>query len=122
MTIHSSAPAQEETPHETEITTILISDALRRRAQSLIKDRSIDGQSRALIRYALENSDAWLAEIVRLFDAGKSITAELELSETPETNEENSSEEKIEVLAEIICRAGDEPERKSAAVRAHGYA
>ena len=88
MTIHSSAPAQEETPHKTETTTIPISDALRRRAQSLINDRSIDGQSRALLRYALEKSDAWLAEIVRLYDGGGSITAELELSETPETNEE----------------------------------
>lgn len=58
MTAHTSATALEETPHVTETTrTTIISDALRRRAQSLINDRSIDAESRALIRYGLEIND-----------------------------------------------------------------
>jgi D-aminopeptidase len=61
MASHSSASTREETPHVTEtITTITISDALKRRAQSLINDSSIDSQWRAVIRYALETNDPWL--------------------------------------------------------------
>ncbi len=50
-----------------------ISSALKRRARSVIKDRSIDAQSRALIRYGLETNDPWLAELVRRADAGETI-------------------------------------------------
>lgn len=38
----------------------------------------------------------------------------MDFSETPEPNDDESTEEKIEALAEMICRAGDEPETKSA--------
>ena len=41
MANHSSASVRVETPHETETTPITISDALRRRAQSVINDRSV---------------------------------------------------------------------------------
>ena len=40
---------------------------------SVIKDRSIDAQSRVVIRYALETNDAWLPELVRRADAGETI-------------------------------------------------
>ena len=50
-----------------------ISNALRRRAQAVIKDRSIDAQSRAIIRYALETNDPWLPDLVRRVDAGETI-------------------------------------------------
>jgi hypothetical protein len=50
-----------------------ISSAVKRRAQSVIKDRSIDAQSRALIRYGLETNDPWLAELVRRANAGETI-------------------------------------------------
>lgn len=117
MVIHSSATALGETPHVTETTrTTTISDALRRRAQSVINDRSIDAESRALIRYGLEINDPILAELVRRADAGESILEALPDGEISETNAEDSSEETVEVLAEIICRAGDEPEIKSAAL------
>jgi len=53
---------------------------------------------------------------VRLADAGESIVAALERSEISETNEDDWSEERIETLAEIVCRAGDEPATKSAAL------
>jgi hypothetical protein len=51
----------------------IISNAVKRRAQVIIKDRSIDPQSRALIRYGLETNDPWLPELVRRVDAGETI-------------------------------------------------
>lgn len=45
-----------------------------------------------------------------------SIVDALERLEISETDKDDLSEEKIETLAEIICRAGDEPETKSAAL------
>jgi len=117
MAIHSSATALEETPHETDTTrTTTISDALKRRAQLVINDRSIDAESRALVRYGLEINDPCLAELVRRVDAGERVIDALERSEISETNEDDLSEERVEALAEILCRAGDEPETKSAAL------
>jgi hypothetical protein len=117
MESHSSATARSEAPHATETTSSrTISEALKRRAQSVINNRSIDPESRALIRYALEINDPCLAELVRRADAGESIVAALECSEISESNEEDWSEERVETLAEIICRAGDEPDTKSAAL------
>ena len=57
MTTHSSATLREETLH--------VNDALKRRAQSIINDKSIDAQTRAVIRYGLEINDPWLPELVR---------------------------------------------------------
>ena len=109
MSTHSSATALEQTPHETETIQITISDALRRRAQAVISDRSIDPQWRAIVRYALETNDPWLADLVRRADAGETIIDTIDFSQTPESNyEDDSSEEKVRALADIICRAGDE--------------
>jgi hypothetical protein len=105
--MHGSASAQEETPHETETIQITISDALRRRAQSVINDGSIDPQWRSIIRYALEISDPLLPDLVRRADAGEKIIETTEFS-TQEINEDDSNEEKVEALTEIICQAGDE--------------
>jgi hypothetical protein len=44
----------------------------------------------------LETNEPWLAKLVSCADAG-------------EIDEHDSSKEKIEALAEIICRTGDEP-------------
>src|ERR1043166_42445 len=117
MDCHSSATARSETPHATETdSTRTISGALKRRAQSVIKDRSIDPESRALVRYALEINDPCLADLVRRADAGASIVAALKRSEISESNEEDWSEEQSEPLEKIICGAGDEPATKSAAL------
>ena len=51
MVNHSSATARVGTPHETETTQITISDALKRRAHSVIDNRSIDPQWRNIVRY-----------------------------------------------------------------------
>ena len=116
MTNHSSATARREAPHVNRTTrTNTIVNALKRRAQAVLNDTSIDAQSRAIIRYALETNDPWLAELVRRADAGESVVDNLCVLETPQTDE-SSSEEKIKALAEMICRGGDEAEAKSAAL------
>jgi hypothetical protein len=51
----------------------IISNAIKRRAQAIIEDRSIDAQSRAIIRYGLETNDPWLPELVRRIEAGEPI-------------------------------------------------
>ena len=53
---------------------------------------------------------------MRRADAGEPIVDTIDLSETPATNEADSSEEKIEALAKMICSAGDEAGTKSAAL------
>ncbi len=85
------------------MTTHSSATALRRRAQSVLNDRSIDPQWRAIIRYALEINDPWLADLVRRADAGEPIIDTIDFLLEPETNKE-----KIEALAEIICRADEE--------------
>ena len=106
MTTHGSATVRE-TPHETETTQITISDALRRRAQAVINDRSIDPQWRNLIRYALEINDPWLSDLVRRAGAGETIIDTIDFSQTPEPDEDDATKDKIEALAEIICRSGE---------------
>src|SRR5215213_5464052 len=108
MTLHSSATALDETSHDIETTQTTIADALRRRAQSVINDRRTDPQWRTIVRYALEINDPWLADLVRRADAGETIIDTTDFSQTLETNEDDSSEEKIEALAEVICNASDE--------------
>jgi hypothetical protein len=108
LNTHSSATALSETLHETETIQITISDALRRRAQAVINGSSIDPQWRNIVRYALEINDPLLPDLVRRADAGEKIIDTTVFSETSEDNEDVSNEEKIEALAEIICRAGDE--------------
>ena len=67
MATHTSATQRVEKPHENRTTrTATIIDALKRRAQAVLNDKSIDPQSRAIIRYALETNDPWLAKLVRL--------------------------------------------------------
>ncbi|HEY4426035.1 MAG TPA: hypothetical protein VGN10_17625 [Pyrinomonadaceae bacterium] len=112
MSTHSSsAPEREATPHETNNT---ISDAVKRRAQSLINDRTIDASDRAFIRYALATNDApGLSELVRRVDAGEPI---IDDSYLLEANDEISTEEKLERLAAMICQAGSLPETRSAAL------
>ena len=110
MTSHSSATALAEAPHETETTTIItVSDATRRRAESVINDRTIDPQWRIIIRAALELNDPWLAELVSRAEAGENIVETFESLRTPDADKEDTTARRIEALAEIICRAGDEP-------------
>jgi hypothetical protein len=86
MSNHSSA--RPHTINSTNNKTI--SDALKRRAQSVINNKSIDAGTRAVIRYGLEINDPWLPELVRRVDVGETIIDNLNIPPT--------SEEKIEAL------------------------
>jgi len=90
MSTHVSATALEETPHGTVTTQITISDALRRRAESVINDSGTDPQWRSIVRYALEINDPWLADIVRRADAGERIIDTVDFSLEPQFNEDDS--------------------------------
>ena len=93
MTSHSSASVRE--PHVNRISrTNTVINALKRRAQAVLNDKSIDAETRAILRHALETNDPWLAELVRRADAA--------------TGQTDSTDEHIEALAEIICGAGNE--------------
>lgn len=117
MTTHSSATMREETPHVNRTTrTATIINALKRRAEAVLNDRSIDPHSRAVIRYALETNDPWLAKLVRHADAGEPDIGTIDFSQTAGTDEDDPDVEKVEALAEMICRAGDESGTKSAAL------
>ena len=99
MDSHSSATAR---PHVTRTTrTNTIMNALKQRAQAVLNDTSIDPQSRAIIRSALETNDPWLARLVR--------TANAVESPEPENDGDDGHREKIEALAEIICGGGEGP-------------
>src|SRR5262245_65403551 len=107
MANHSSATVREHTPHANQTSrTNTIVNALKRRAQSILNDTSIDAESRAIIRYALEINDPWLAELVRRADAGEAVIGTTGFSKIHEANDE-TSEEKIEELAELIWRTCD---------------
>ena len=86
MARHSSATTREEksttnrtsTLRETESDNInstrkshIIDASLKRRARLLITNSSIPGQTRSMIRYALEIRDPYLAQIVRRVEAGE---------------------------------------------------
>jgi hypothetical protein len=81
----------------------------------VLNDKSIDPQTRAIIRYGLEVNDPWLAELVRRADAGETIVETVDFSQEPALSDADSNDQ-IETLTEIICRAGDEPETKSSAL------
>ena len=71
---NDSSATMRETPHVNRISrTNTIVNALKERAQAVLNDRSIDPQSRAIIRYALETNDPWLAELVRRVDEDETV-------------------------------------------------
>lgn len=88
MVTHSSP-----TSHANRTTrTATIINALKQSAQETLNDPSLDEQSRATLRHALETNDPWLADLVRREEADKN----------------DSGRRKVEALAEIICGAGDQ--------------
>jgi hypothetical protein len=112
MTImaNDSSASVRENPHVNSRTNTFI-NALKERAQAVLNDPLIDAPSRMIIRYALETNDPLLPELVRRADAGETL-----LDEAGFLNISSTDEEKVAALAELICRAGDEPGTKSAAL------
>ena len=109
MSMHSSATAHPETPHETATTIITVSDATKRRAESVINDTTIDPQWRTIIRFALELNDPFVGELVSRAEAGEDVVEIFESLQTLVPIEDESSLRKVEALAEIIARSGDQP-------------
>ncbi len=96
----NSARLREETHLTNAASGITINDALKRRAQAIINDKSIDAHTRAMIRYGLEINDPELSDLIRCVDNGERLLDSMYVA---------SSEEKIEALTDLICRSGDEP-------------
>src|SRR5215813_7798637 len=87
MTAHGSATLREETPHAQQPTrTKAILNILTRRAQAVLNDKSIDAESRAIIRYGLEVNDPWLADLVRRVESGERIFDSFDFSHTDGAN------------------------------------
>lgn len=107
MSTHTSATAREEAPHETETTATPISDALRRHAELVINDTSIDPQWRTIIRYALELNDPGIADLLGRAMADEDIVDTFESLQTPDEDAGDSTG-KIDTLADIICRSGED--------------
>jgi hypothetical protein len=112
MVTNSSATARQQAPHRIPRTNTVM-NALKERALAVLNDQSIDPQDRAIIRYAMETHDPWLARLVRRAEKGEEVIESL-----PEldTDQDDPGEEKIAALAELICRRGDEAAVKSAAL------
>jgi hypothetical protein len=124
MATHTSATAREQastasrSPHVNPTRTTTINAALRKRAQEVLNDKSIDAQSRAIIRYGLEINDPWLAELVPRAGAGERIADIFDFSQTTNasddypsgyvSSDDGPSAQTLETLADIICGAGDE--------------
>ena len=137
MTVHSSAAEREQTPHPNNSTyrdsnsshsrnnsahsqnnstsNQTITDALKQRAQRVINDKSINPETRAIIRYGLEIDDPCLPELLGRIEAGETIfdAGECMIDDGDNIVDNLSlpptTEQKLELLTEIICRAGDEP-------------
>jgi len=118
MASHSSASVREQAPHSinsiTNNTLRLNSnrDEVRRRAWSLLRDKSLDEGSRSLIGYALEIGDPALPELVRRAEAGESVTDNIAATNTPE---DHLTEQRVDAMAEMICQAHD-PDIRAAAL------
>ena len=65
MAKHSSATVRSETPH--------LDAAIKRRAQDLINNKSIDVATRNVLRYGLEIDDPVIPNLVRRLEAGERI-------------------------------------------------
>ncbi|HET6977109.1 MAG TPA: hypothetical protein VFI24_12350 [Pyrinomonadaceae bacterium] len=108
MTSHSSATARHDTPRTNRTTrTNTIMNALKRRAQAVLNDQSIDPENRAVLRHALETNDPWLARLVQA-QIDEEIIEAVESELPGGTGEDDSSRKKVEALADIICSGGEE--------------
>lgn len=117
MTMHSNAPAREETPYATRTTAVAsITNALKKRVLAVLNDPSISRENRALLRYALEINDPSLARMVAKTEAEQAPGDEWCVRPRFESSRQEPSENKIETLVDLICRPDDEPETKSAAL------
>ena len=116
MASHSSATVCEHTSHSINsaknntLNHTQLIDVLRKRAESVVQDTSIDATSRAIIRYALEINDPMLSQLVRRVEDGEYIVDNI----TGDESENDSTEQRVEALAEMICQSDDSSIRSAA--------
>ena len=104
MTTHGNATSRKHTPHLIE--SQKPGDALKQRAPSVVQDKSINPQSRALTDHALDINGS---ELLRRVEAAETINDNFSCGPAEQRTETHSTEAKIEALAEMICSAGEEP-------------
>jgi hypothetical protein len=103
MATHTSATTRVQAPdltsHANQTSrTATIVNALKRRAQAVLNDESLDAQTRAIIRYGLETNDPWLAEIVRRADAGEKLADSFDFSQTTQAHDGGPTERRNDAL------------------------
>ena len=74
----------------------------------MLNDKTIDPLWRTIIRFALELNDPFVSELASRAEAGEDIVETFESLRTPDSIEDESSLRKVEALAEIISRSGDQ--------------
>jgi len=100
MLNHNSAQLRDGTPHSNSITNKPISEALKRRAQSLINDRAIDKGVRAFIEHTLETGDPYLRKLVRRVNAGESILMVPPPSKRKSTTKKKRTKDQTKTVAD----------------------
>jgi hypothetical protein len=114
MAKDSSAGTRQQSPHVTKQTprtteqtpdvnhttrTATIIDALKRRAQAILNDESLDAGSRAIIWHNLETNEPWLAELVPRAEPAESVADTFDSSQTGETGETDETDESDSIPA-----------------------
>jgi hypothetical protein len=129
MTDHGSASTRKDAHLTDPQPNQPLSRALRQRAMRIINNNAIDPGTRAFIRYALDTNDPWTPGLVRraesgeVFDENFNLTRredepvkELSIEYEAESQLDQTIDEKLEALTDLICRPGNEPDIKSGAL------
>jgi hypothetical protein len=72
MATNSNVSATQEAPHS-ENSKQPNTQAIKQQARAILKDMSIDSESRAYIRFALETDDPWLPDLVQRVEQGENL-------------------------------------------------
>jgi len=114
MANDSSATARE-TPHGNKNIrpNTKIVQMSQTKSTNILKRQIDRSAERAIIRYALEINDPWLASNLCPCRRAKRLSIRSTSRKRPRNEHNDSNEERIEVLTELICRAGDERKPKS---------
>jgi hypothetical protein len=72
MATNSSVSSTPEAP-QSENSNRANTQAIKQKARAIFKDMSIDSESRAYIRFALETNDPWLPDLVQRVEQGENL-------------------------------------------------
>jgi len=94
MADDSNANVCSETPH--------LSAAIKRRAQALINDNSLDARTRSVLLYGLETEDPLLADLTRRVEAGENIVDDRGFLQIKEDNSTAPNSERNSAANEAL--------------------